>query len=170
MMEIVHIHKPCKGVPNSPLPLLIYRKVIEADTKDVAESLEHLFAKNDWPPHWRSSVYPFTHFHTTTHEVVGVYVGSAELQLGGDNGKVYRVEVGDVILIPSGVGHKCISATDDFMLVGAYPTDHNPDICRDQPEKLSERTEAIKRIELPQSDPVLGRSEGCIKQWQSEGA
>lgn len=167
-MEIVHIHQSSKGVPNSPLPLLIYRGVIDPDTKDLATRLEQHFAAHGWPPHWRSSVYPFTHFHTTTHEAVGIYAGSAELQLGGDNGQVYRVNICDVILIPAGVGHKCVSATEDFMLVGAYPPNHSPDLCRDEPEKLSERREAIKQVHLPQSDPVLAGSEGCVKTWHSQ--
>lgn len=164
-MERIALTAPAHGVPNSHYPVMLYHHVIPPDTADNAAYLEHLFMANGWPPQWRYPVYPFTHFHTTTHEVVGCYAGAAQLQLGGEQGPIRRVGVGDVLLIPAGVGHKQIAADKDFMLVGAYPSGFSPDLCRDEPEKLAERLKAAHGVPLPKSDPVTGHSEGALKYW-----
>lgn len=167
-VEILHLSKPDGGVPNNPLPILIYHRVIPPDAVDNADYLEHLFRSNGWPPQWRYPVYPYTHFHSNTHEVVGVFSGSAQLQLGGEHGKVIQVRVGDVLLIPAGVGHKQISADDDFMLVGAYPPDVTADLCHDEPKKMAGRVKAIRQVPLPETDPVTGHSEGSILYWHGK--
>lgn len=166
-VEILHTGKPDGGVPNSKLPVLIYHHVIPPEVADNAEYLEHLFRANGWPPQWRYPVYPFTHFHSNTHEVVGVYAGAAKLQLGGEKGKIIEVNVGDVLLIPAGVGHKQISADDDFMLVGAYPPNVTADLCHDEPKKMAERIKAINQVPMPESDPVTGHSEGSMHYWHA---
>lgn len=167
-VEILHIDKPDGGVPNSPLPLLIYHHVIPPQVVDNADYLEHLFRSNGWPPQWRYPVFPFTHFHSNTHEVVGVFSGSAQLQLGGEHGKVVEVKVGDVMLIPAGVGHKQISADDDFMLVGAYPPGVTADLCHDEPKKMNGRVKTITTVPLPETDPVTGHSEGSMLYWHGK--
>ena len=58
-------------IPNSRLPLLVYRDAVPAD----AAGIERLFAANRWPPAWRDGVHPFHHFHSTAHEVLGVARG-----------------------------------------------------------------------------------------------
>jgi uncharacterized protein YjlB len=55
-------------IPNSRLPLLVYRGAVPGD----AVGIETVFAGNRWPPAWRNGVYPFHHFHSTAHEVLGV--------------------------------------------------------------------------------------------------
>ncbi len=69
--------------PNSLLPLLVYRKALRADGRDPAWLLEERFANNDWCNSWRNGVYSFAHYHSTTHEILGVYCGVATLRLGG---------------------------------------------------------------------------------------
>jgi len=44
--------------------------------------------------------FSFAHYHSTTHEALGVYRGSATLRLGGEHGKNVEVHAGDVIVIP----------------------------------------------------------------------
>src|SRR5689334_16660489 len=74
--------------PNSRLPLLVYKGVLgnalpgTAD-RDLAAACEDLFQKNGWPPAWRASVHPFSHFHTRCHEALGVVRGSGRVQFGG---------------------------------------------------------------------------------------
>ena len=167
-MDTLLINKPDGGVPNNALPVLIYHRVIPPDTSDNAEYLEHLFRTNGWPPQWRYPVYSFTHFHSNTHEVLGVYAGSAKLQLGGEHGKIIEVNVGDVLLLPAGIGHKQISADEDFMLVGAYPPDMKADLCHDELPQLAARTKAVNAVPLPATDPVTGHTEGSMLVWHKE--
>jgi uncharacterized protein YjlB len=100
--------------PNSPLPLLFYHQAITTEAKDPASIFEERFAENDWTNSWRNGVYSFPHYHSTSHEVLGVYSGTATLRLGGDHGKNVEVQAGDVIVIPAGVAHQNIGASDDF--------------------------------------------------------
>ena len=51
------------------------------------------------------------------------FTGSAVFHLGGEKGKKVNVKAGDIIVIPAGVGHKNLGASDDFGVVGAYPMD-----------------------------------------------
>lgn len=169
-MEVLSINKPQGGVPNSPLPVLIYHRVIPPDAVDNADYFEHLFNANGWPPQWRYGVYTFTHFHSNTPEALGVFSGAAKLQLGGEKGVIVEVNIGDVILLPAGVGHKQISANEDFMMVGAYPPGVKADLCHDEPAKLKERTLAVAKVPLPESDPVTGHSEGSIQLWHKAAA
>src|SRR5436190_4569892 len=75
--------------PNNPrLPLLHYRDVLRSlDGLDPAALCEALFAAHGWAGSWRNGIYPFLHFHTATHEVLGIARGSAHVQFGGDRGK-----------------------------------------------------------------------------------
>jgi uncharacterized protein YjlB len=84
--------------PNSPLPLLCYRQVLAPDTEDPASIFEERFAENDWTKSWRDGVYSFPHYHSTSHEVLGVCSGTANLRLGGEHGQNVEVQTGDVLL------------------------------------------------------------------------
>ena len=167
-METLLIDKPSGGVPNNRLPVVIYHRVIPPNVVDNADYLEHLFRSNGWPPQWRYPVYTFTHFHSNTHEALGVFAGTARLQLGGENGKIIEVKVGDVLLLPAGIGHKQISADEEFMLVGAYPPEMKADLCHDEPAQLAARTKAVIAVPLPDTDPVTGHSEGSMLAWHKK--
>lgn len=69
--------------PNSGLPLLLYRKAVRVPEHNPAAALEELFAADGWEGSWRDGIYPHHHCHSTAHEVLGVYRGSARVQLGG---------------------------------------------------------------------------------------
>ena len=167
-METLLIDKPSGGVPNNRLPVMIYHRVIPPNVADNADYLEHLFRSNGWPPQWRYPVYTFTHFHSNTPEALGVFAGSATLQLGGEKGKLIEVKTGDVLLLPAGIGHKQISADEDFMLVGAYPPHVKADLCHDEPSQLAARTKAVSAVPLPATDPVTGHSEGSMITWHTK--
>lgn len=110
-------------IPNNPsLPLLYYRKAVRFDRNgDPAALLEAIFNANGWGGAWRNGIYDFVHYHPRIHEVLGIARGSATVRLGGNKGVTVRVSAGDVIVIPAGVGHECLSANKKFLAVGAYP-------------------------------------------------
>src|SRR5439155_19625789 len=105
--------------PNSVLPLLLYERALITEAKDPASVFEQRFAENDWSNSWRNGVYPFPHYNSTSHEVLVVYSGAATLRLGGEHGKEVEVRAGDVIVIPAGVSHQNVGASNDFGVVGA---------------------------------------------------
>jgi hypothetical protein len=56
--------------------------------------------------------------------------GSARIALGSDDGIVAEVSVGDVTIIPAGVGHKRLSSSADFLMAGGYPPGQSGNIVR----------------------------------------
>ena len=84
--------------------------------------------------------------------------GLATLQIGGEGGKYYEVLKGDVIILPAGVAHRCVTATEDFKCIGAYPTEEDCDMQYGKAEEHPKVDENIAKVGLPKSDPVFGAS------------
>ncbi|WP_241623010.1 cupin domain-containing protein [Rosenbergiella australiborealis] len=166
-IQTLSLTKVVNGVPNDKLPLLIYQQAVPTSFSDTDGYLSQLFARNGWPVQWRYQIFPFTHYHSNTHELLGVSQGNATVQLGGETGPTVTVKRGDVILIPAGVGHKQLSATDDFQVLGAYPRGLSPDLYHDDPTKLAEAQQHIARIAMPSTDPVTGKQGGILTLWKS---
>ena len=164
-METLKLNFPDEGIiPNSPLPLLVYKGAFEAG-ESLADDMENRFAANNWTNSWRDGVYPYHHYHSITHEVVGIYSGHAQLHMGGEAGEVVEVQAGDVLVIPAGVGHKKISASDDFGVVGAYPDGRDFDLMTGQEDERPRADERIAQVPLPDTDPVLGTEGGTRELW-----
>jgi uncharacterized protein YjlB len=153
------------SIPNNPLPLLLYRQAFSTDTPDLASAIETRFGANDWTGSWRASVFPFHHYHSTTHEVLGVYRGTATLQLGGEKGRKFDVKPGDVIVIPAGVGHKRVASSADFGVVGAYPGGRQWDLLRGLPGERPQADRTIAAVPLPETDPIYGADGPLRKIW-----
>jgi uncharacterized protein YjlB len=150
------------AIPNSRLPLLVYRDAVPADPA----AIERIFAANRWPPAWRDGVHPFHHFHSSAHEVLGVARGEASVLFGGPGGKVLTVRAGDVVVIPAGVGHCNQRQSDDLLIVGGYPDNANrPDLRRGQPAEHDTARQAVASVPLPPSDPVQGETGGLPILW-----
>ena len=165
-MEVLHYQFEDDGkIPNSVFPLVIYKEAFEPDEL-LADEMEEAFAKNNWTNSWRNGIYPYHHYHSTSHEVLGVYKGSAELQLGGDNGKAIKVQPGDVIIIPAGTGHKKISASDDFAVIGAYPDGRDYDLLTGDEGERPRADERIAQVPFPDNDPVQGSKGGIMELWK----
>lgn len=153
-------------IPNSELPLLLYENAYVERGDKAADWLEHKFASNDWTNSWRWGVYPFHHYHSNTHEVLGVFDGNALLHLGGENGQKIAVKAGDIIIIPAGVGHKCLSHSKDFTVVGAYPNGLNPDLNKGLPAERPKTDKNIQAVPIPTADPLFGKEQGLVKIWK----
>ena len=147
---------------NSRLPLTIYRNVIEFGNKDRARLIESIFDSNKWKSSWRDSIYRFHHYHSNTHESLGIYRGHANVQFGGPNGPVFKVQTGDIILIPAGVAHKNLDSSDDFGVVGAYPNGKSWDMNYGKEDERPDADKNINEVPVPELDPVFGQNKNYL--------
>ena len=154
-------------IPNSRLPLLIYRRAFEVSRRDPAAVIERTFAEQSWDGTWRNGIYSYHHYHSTAHEVLGCYRGSAKVQFGGESGIVEELSAGDVVIIPAGVGHKNLGASVDFAVVGAYPRGQDYDMNYGKPSERPRADENIAREPLPQTDPIFGEDGPLLKHWRT---
>lgn len=138
--------------PNNPrLPLRLYRGALPAG----ADAVERLFAAAGWTNAWQAGVYDFDHYHSTAHEVLGVVRGTARLMLGGPAGRAVTLAMGDAIVLPAGTAHRCLGASDGFLVVGAYAEGRDWDICREDSDIAATR-QRIAALPDPKRDPVTG--------------
>ena len=154
-------------IPNSKYPLLIYHHVLSESGDKAADWLENTFNNHNWTNSWRWGVFDFHHYHSNTHEVLGVYQGNAKLLMGGEKGAVLEVKTGDVIIIPAGVGHKCLNHSVDFSVVGAYPNGVSADMNKGEPHERPLADEQIRQVPLPDTDPLQGKKGGLLEIWHS---
>ncbi len=148
-------------VPNSCFPVLIHRAAVTAGVGgDLADAIEATFRRHDWLNNWRElGVYDYSHFHSTTHEALGMARGQITLRLGGTGGSVVKLAAGDVLVLPAGTSHIRLENSDDSQMVGGYPEGRNWDLIRDELVTEMESRAAVKLIgslPIPARDPVTG--------------
>jgi uncharacterized protein YjlB len=141
---------------NASLPLIVYRRAFLAGDADAEERIEALFAANGWSGAWVNGIYPFHHYHATTHEVLGLARGRVQVQFGGPSGPVLDVASGDAVMIPAGVGHCRLSPSVNLSVVGAYPGGTDWDLCRATSEEYQAALPLIAAVTAPARDPILG--------------
>lgn len=143
MRETIPLHRPSGGVPNHPgLPVVLRRGALPEGAR-TRQDVERRAAPRGWRGFWEGGVYGFHHFHADTHEALAVLDGRARIELGGPEGAVVELRGGDLVVIPAGVGHRCVEADEAFAVVGCYPDGRAPDL--ELPTSLSE-TEAAARV------------------------
>jgi uncharacterized protein YjlB len=145
---------PGDEIPNHPsFPVLLYR--------GVGGDLRALFAGHGWGGSWIDGVFDFHHFHSTSHEVLGVLAGAATLELGGPQGRSFEVAVGDVVVLPAGTGHRRATARAGFTVTGAYPAGQEDyDLLRRADDAARSR---IATVPVPAQDPVGGEG---VASWR----
>lgn len=147
--------------------MVIFRQVFSLDPEMGADWLEGHFTENGWSNAFRWRVYDYHHYHSNTHEVLGMYAGNALLHLGGENGQQISVSLGDVVVLPAGTGHKSISHSDDFAVVGAYHGGIEPDLIRLEDERPEGVRDKVDQVSLPDNDPLTGNGdEGLLTLWK----
>lgn len=163
----IYLLQPRERFPNNPrLPLILYRQAIDT-AKDPAGMVEARFHVNGWAGTWRNGVYPFHHYHSNAHEVLGVAIGRATIQFGGPGGPEVTVHAGDVAILPAGTSHKRSDASRDFLVVGGYPEGQaDYDLVRGGMDEAVARAR-IAAVPLPAMDPVFGADGPMLHHWQA---
>ena len=152
-------------IPNNSLPLIAYRGALNPDAGDPADAFEALFASNRWPRLWRNGIYPFHHYHSSAHEVLGMAEGWAEVRFGGEGGETITLNAGDAVLIPAGVGHKRLSDSGRFLVIGGYPEGQVADLLRSGEPGGDAIRARIAAVPRPEADPVGGAAGPIAEIW-----
>ena len=151
-------------IPNNILPVVIYKNALQ---HAVQKDLEVLFCQNGWGNNWHDIILTEDHFHSNTHEVLGLKSGQARLMLGGVNGKIVTVEKGDVIILPAGVGHYSVDNSIEYQFVGGYPNGAEWNLKFSlKKEDSSSILAEIASIPLPKKDPVFGDNGPVFEYWK----
>jgi uncharacterized protein YjlB len=157
-------------VPNNQqLPVLLYRGAFAIEGVTNPERLlVDAFTRNHWGHVWQNGIYPYTHYHSTTHEVLGVARGRAKVRFGGARGEDVDLTTGDIVVLPAGTGHQCLWASPDLLVVGAYPPKGRYDLCRGGKEEHTKALAAIPNVPIPETDPVYGKQGPLTNLWRRQ--
>lgn len=166
MLDPVLIFLTDDGVfPNSSLPVLYYNHVIMKERNNISLAFVELFNGYNWTNHWIGGIQTVHHYHSNTHEVLGVIKGNTTLMLGGDSGQRLDIQQGDVLVIPAGVAHRNLGSEDDVMCVGAYPAGRGYDMNYGNSGERPLVDRNIGSAQIPNTDPVYGLDGGLVKIW-----
>src|SRR5579863_4912831 len=153
--------------PNSGLPALLYRNVFTLPFLFPANFIKNIFERNNWSNAWKAGIFPYHHYHSNTHEVLGVYKGKAKIVLGGESGNLIEIQKGDVLIIPAGVAHKNLGAENQVGVIGAYPNGKEYDMKYGRKDERPDADINIEHVPIPKTDPVLGPFSGVVKIWNN---
>lgn len=152
--------------PNNRLPILYYPKAFKLPTLFPSHALKKRFQQNNWKNNWTQGIYTYHHYHSTTHEVIGVCKGETLLLLGGEEGITVFIQEGDVLVIPAGVAHINLGKEDDVTCVGGYPDGRDYDMNYGNMGERPRVDHNIGSLPLPETDPVFGKKAGLLNIWR----
>ena len=173
LKTLLYYFEPSSFVPNSIYPVIHYRYGFPVH-RLTAEMISARFKENHWDEKWRYGMYYKSHYHSTTHEALGVIRGQAHILLGRSDAEppnkqmrkksVIAVQKGDVLVIPAGVAHRCLKDEGGFLMVGAYPEGAEE---WDMNYGSNEESKRVINVAVPEWDPLLGMSEeGLAGLWR----
>ena len=165
MTAEAYTSKPEGKIPNSRFPLLVHRNAIPGGG---TEAVKMRFRETGWGNNWEyPGVYHYPHFHSTSHECLGCAQGWMEFNLSvGESGWTrVRIEAGDVIVMPAGVSHEHVDASDDIMMCGGYAGGRDWDNIQEAfltDELYYQACKNIMSLPIPEKDPATGE---IMRQW-----
>jgi len=166
---IIHRFADDGRIPNNPtLPFVLYRGGIDlVGSPDPEDVIESVFAAHGWGAMWRNGIYPYPHYHSMIHEVMGVARGRATVRFGGENGQEIEIAPGDVVILPAGTGHQCLVQTPTLVVIGAYPPTGKYNLCRGSKSDHARALDTIAKVPLPATDPVFGKQGPLMALWRT---
>ncbi|KAF1995919.1 hypothetical protein P154DRAFT_473642 [Amniculicola lignicola CBS 123094] len=174
----LHYIAPTPHVPNSKLPVLIYRKVLSGWSHN---DLIDLMNKNGWKKSGQWKTYKEAHFHTNIQECYVVISGSTLYSLGkspidpekneegNENGIKVTLNEGDCFMLPAGVSHCSIESEGDYEHMGFVVNDApqwDMNFCKDDSEMTRIKAKACAELPIPTTDPVYGAGGALPKIWR----
>jgi uncharacterized protein YjlB len=124
--ETYYLTSSTQHVPNSILPVLIYRSCLTTSLTPL--SVCSTIEPNAWQKGGIFKHYGAHHYHSVTHECYAVFKGGSKLLLGRgpldaatEHDLVVEVEAGDAIVLPAGVAHCSLESWGEYEYVGLYP-------------------------------------------------
>lgn len=147
---------------NAQLPVLCYEAALGPDAG--AEAWEQRVAEHGWTGTWRNGIFSYHHYHSTAHEVLGIARGQVTVQLGGPSGPHVRLSTGDAVVLPAGVAHRNVEASN-LLVVGGYADGRDWDLKRGGPGDRPEADHNIEQVPRPSTDPIYGRSGPLLQHW-----
>ena len=156
---------PTQHVPNSPLPVLIYRNVLQG--KNSEDFMTETIEANGWLKGGTFKHYPTHHFHSVTHECYAAFQGSSRMLLGRgplddrDGSVEVDVQAGDIIVLPAGVSHSNLESKDGYSYVGLYPKGsphYDNNWCKADSNETAAKAANARAVPLPDFDPIYGRN------------
>ena len=165
---ITHAFADDGMIPNNPqLPLVLYRRAIDlTGSPDPEKVIEKTFALHGWGNMWRNGIYPYVHYHSMIHEVMGVARGRATVRFGGAKGRDIDIVPGDVVILPAGTGHQRLKQSQDLVVIGAYPPGGKFNLCRGSKAEHAKAVATIPKVPQPASDPVFGPKGPLLALWR----
>ncbi|NCD68361.1 cupin [Mucilaginibacter sp. R11] len=152
--------------PNSDFPVLFYPGALHIPDSFPAKYVARIFYKHGWSNSWDAGIFEYHHYHSITHEVLGVYSGETALQLGGEQGPILTIKKGDVLIIPAGVAHKNLGAENCIGVVGAYPHGMKFNVKYGEEGERPEADHQIQLVPIPTNDPLYAKRKGLVKLWK----
>jgi len=169
-----YIKSSTPHVPNSPLPVLIYRSALPLNPTPELTCLT--IEPNDWLKGGVFKHYGAHHFHSVTHECYAVFKGHSRLLLGrgpldpeSEDDLLVDLKEGDAIVLPAGVAHCSLESSDDYEYVGLYPKgsphwDNN--FCKAGEDETNQKAANARAVPIPDSDPVFGAGGPLVQIWR----
>ncbi|WP_046175309.1 cupin domain-containing protein [Domibacillus indicus] len=148
---------------NEKLPVIFYEGIFAENPQDIEPS----FNQHGWTNSWSGGVYDYHHYHTNTHEVLGVQSGTAVALVGGEQGERLELKAGDVLVLPAGTGHKRLDQSPDFSVIGAYPDGKSPNLKERAPAVRAQSLSEIANVPVPETDPVFGTEGPLLEKWKA---
>jgi uncharacterized protein YjlB len=145
-------------VPNSALPVVLIRRALAPNASAKARRFRDAFKRNGWTGIWTDTIYDYTHFHSNAHEVLGIAEGKVTVLLGGAEGRSFRLNAGDMLIMPAGVGHRRVGDDTGLKVIGAYPPGQSH-------FTMKRKGRAAPRVKLPDTDPLYGPGGPLTRCW-----